>query len=301
MIFHEFFDRRLSAVAFGCDRITTADAPLTAEFLDTYVSYGGNFLDTARIYGFGDCEAALGAWLVRGGNRKKVFLGTKGGHPDLSDMHKGRLDFASLQYDICKSLEALKTDHVDMYYLHRDDRTLDVAVIVETLNAFIGRGYTRYIGVSNWRQDRIEAANAYATAHSLTPFTADQVQFSLAKQVVCDDDTLVIMDKPLYEFHKRTDMACVCYSSQAKGYFSKLQNGQPLSGLASRWFDCEENRQILKKLSPDTATAAALFYLIEQPFPTYAIIGASTPGQLVSSLQSLDMRLGFDAVKLREI
>ena len=301
MIFHEFFDRRLSAVAFGCDRITTADAPLTAEFLDTYVSYGGNFLDTARIYGFGDCEAALGAWLVRGDNRKKVFLGTKGGHPDLSDMHKGRLDFGSLEYDIEKSLEALKTDAVDMYYLHRDDRNLDVVVILETLNVFVERGYTKYIGVSNWRQDRIEAANAYATAHGLTPFTADQPQFSLAKQVVCDDDTLVIMDKPLYEFHKRTDMACVCYSSQAKGYFSKLQNGQPLSPLVSRWFDCEENREILKKLPPDTATAAALFYLIEQPFPTYAIIGASTPGQLESSLQSLDMRLGFDATKLRNV
>lgn len=301
MIYHDFYNSRLSAVAFGCDRITTADAVLTAEFLDTYVSFGGNFLDTARIYGFGDCEAALGAWLVRGDNRKKVFVGTKGGHPDLSDMHKGRLDFGSLEYDIEKSLEALKTDRVDMYYLHRDDPSREVADIVNTLNVFVGRGYTRHIGVSNWRADRIEAANAYAISHGLTPFTADQVQFSLAKQSVCDDDTLVIMDKPLYEFHKRTNMACVCYSSQAKGYFAKLQNGQPLSAAVSRWFDCEENRQILKKLPPDTATAAALHYLIDQPFPTYAIIGASTPDQLVSSLQSLDTDIGFDATKLREI
>ena len=167
MIFHKFFDVRLSAVAFGCDRITTADLPLAEEFLYTYVSYGGNFLDTARIYGFGDCEAALGAWLVKGDNRKKVFVGTKGGHPDLSDMHKGRLDFASLEYDIEKSLEALKTDYVDMYYLHRDDVSLDAAYIIDTLNVFIERGYTRHIGVSNWRQDRIEAANAYAIANGL--------------------------------------------------------------------------------------------------------------------------------------
>ena len=71
MKYTDVFGKKLSKIVFGADRIRTADMPSAFEFLDTYVSLGGNFIDTARIYGFGDCEAALGFWLVLGHGAEK--------------------------------------------------------------------------------------------------------------------------------------------------------------------------------------------------------------------------------------
>ena len=302
MKYREALDRKLSAVVFGADRITTADLPSAFEFLDTYVSFGGNFIDTARIYGLGDCEAALGSWLIKGDNREKVFLGTKGGHPELTSMHTGRLDRNNLEYDILKSLDALKTDHVDLYYLHRDDVTRPVGDILETLNSFIQKGYTNYIGVSNWRAGRIEEAQEYAASHGLCGFSADQPQFSLARQQTVQDDTLVEMDRSLYEYHERTNMMCVCYSSQAKGYFMKLERGEPLPELTRRTFDCKENRLIYDIIAAAGADAGAvsILYVIDRPFPAFAIAGSSSIAQLERTLRCVDKDVaGLDVPGLR--
>ena len=301
MKYIEVLGRKLSAVVFGGDRIGTADVPRAVEFLDTYTELGGNFIDTARIYGFGDCENALGRWLVMGNNRKKVFVGTKGGHPDPSTMHTGRLDRRDLEYDICKSLEALRTDHVDMYYLHRDDQSRPVGDIMETLNLFIESGYTAHIGVSNWTADRIEQAQEYAQKHGLTGLSADQPQFSLARQCAVIDDTLVEMDGPLYEYHKRTGMMCVAYSSQAKGYFMKLEKGDPLPELTRRMFDCAENREIYEKIAAAgvNACAVSLAFVIDQPFPSFAIAGSSSIGQLKETMSCADTVIeGLDVKRL---
>ncbi len=304
MKYTDVFGKRLSKIVFGADRIRTADMPSAFEFLDTYVSLGGNFIDTARIYGFGDCESALGGWLVRGGNRSKVFLGTKGGHPDISDMHKGRLDRRSLEYDMKKSLEALRTEYVDMYYLHRDDTTRPVGDILETLNSFIENGLAKHIGASNWSAGRIEEAQIYAKTHGLTGFSADQPQFSLAYQCACPDDTLVCMDGQLYEYHKKTNLVSVSYSSQAKGYFMKLQRGEPLSGLARLMFDCEENRRISEKINRSGADACAvsLAFVLNQSFPSFAIAGSSSIAQLKQTMACADADTGcIDAADLRVI
>jgi aryl-alcohol dehydrogenase-like predicted oxidoreductase len=300
----EVLGRKLSAVVFGGDRLSTADVARAAEFLDTYIELGGNFIDTARIYGFGDCEAALGRWLVAGNNREKVFLGTKGGHPEPSSMHTGRLDRQNLEYDICKSLEALRTDHVDMYYLHRDDPSRPVGDIMETLNLFIQSGYTGHIGVSNWSADRIAEAQEYAQMHGLTGLSADQPQFSLARQCAVIDDTLVEMDSRLYEYHKKTKMMCVAYSSQAKGYFMKMEKGETLPELTRRMFDCAENRAIFEKLKEAgvNACSASLSFVIDQPFPSFAIVGSSSIGQLRETMSCADIVLdGFDVKSLRVI
>lgn len=304
MKYREAFGKKLSAVVFGADRIRTADLSEAFELLDAYVSYGGNFIDTARIYGFGDCEAALGRWLIKGDNRSRVFIGTKGGHPDLSDMHKGRLDRKNLEYDVQKSLDALNTCCVDMYYLHRDDPSRPVGDILETLDSFVRNGYTRYIGVSNWRADRIAEAQSYAKEHGLTRFAADQPQFSLAKQCAVFDDTLVTMDKPLYEYHKATGLPCVCYSSQGKGYFIKLQRGDPLPESTRAMFDCPENRRIFEKISASGADACAvsLSYVTSRPFPCFAIAGSNGAAQLEQTMKSIDTEItGIDVAGLRNI
>jgi aryl-alcohol dehydrogenase-like predicted oxidoreductase len=266
----------------------------TNEFLDAYAALGGNFIDTARVYGdfaggvCGISERAIGNWMAARHNRAELVIGTKGGHPLLSSMNVGRLDRESLASDISESLADLMTDHVDIYWLHRDDVSRPVGDILETLNGFIEAGLTRGIGVSNWSPARIREANDYAASHGLTGFAANQPQFSLARQALVEDPTLCQMDSEMYDFHLSSKLACIPYSSQAKGFFIKLSESgvDSLPDKAKRRFLTPDNLAVYERLlalSRETGYsvgALSLAYLTCQPFDTFPIVGVSRLTQI---------------------
>lgn len=266
----------------------------TNEFLDAYVALGGNFIDTARVYGdfaggvCGISERAIGNWMAARHNRADLVIGTKGGHPLLTSMNVGRLDRVSLTSDLSESLADLMIDHVDIYWLHRDDAARPVGDILETLNGFIESKLTRAIGVSNWTPARIREANAYAARHGLVGFVANQPQFSLARQALIEDKTLCQMDAEMYRFHLETKLVCIPYSSQAKGFFIKLSEGgaESLPDKARRRFLTDDNMAVyerLRLLSRETGYsvgALSLAYLTCQPFDVFPIVGVSRLSQI---------------------
>lgn len=278
----------MGSVPFG----TAMDEATARDVLDAYVQMGGNVLDTARVYGapeqMGAAERVIGRWMEQRGNRAKIILSTKGGHPPLSDMGRGRLDRASLTEDLNGSLDALRTDCIDLYFLHRDDTSRPVGDILETLNGFVGAGRVRALGASNWTPARIIEANAYAREHGLIGFSLNQPRWSLAAQLTVEDPTLCVMDKETYQMHRVTDMPCMPFSSQAKGFFTKLaQNGEgALSDKVRRRFLGGKNLQIferLQALGAETGAsvgALALAFLTSQPFPVFPIVGVSRVSQV---------------------
>ncbi len=262
---------------------------LARDLLDAYVSIGGNLIDTARVYGDfatprnGESEKIIGRWMKDRGNRDRIFLSTKGGHPPLTDMRRSRLSPEEIRRDLADSLEDLQTDHADIYWLHRDDEERPVGGIMESLQELAERGFTRMVGVSNWRPERIREANAYAEAHGLIRLTANQPQFSLAKQQFFLDPTTRGMDGETWRMHQETGMICCCFSSQAHGYFTRLdrQGEGALPENLQREFDCPENREILKRIRTVreetglTVESIALAWLTSQPFPVFPLVGAS--------------------------
>ena len=259
------------------------------EFMDAYAAMGGNLIDTARVYGDfvtprnGESEKVIGRLLSDRHCREKIFLSTKGGHPPLHDMGRGRLCREEIRGDMAESLHDLQTDHVDIFWLHRDDESRPVGGIMETLQSLIEDRSARMIGVSNWRPERIEEANRYAVSHGLTPLTANQLRFSLAFPVHCYDPTLAAMDAKAWRMHRQTGMVCCCFSSQAGGFFTKLEASgwDQLPANLKNDYCCEENLHILEKLrvlrgeTGLSVGALALAYLTCQPFPTFALVGAS--------------------------
>ena len=262
---------------------------LARDLLDAYVSIGGNLVDTARVYGDfvtprnGESEKIVGRWMEDRGNRREIFLSTKGGHPPLDDMRRSRLSPEEIRNDMAASLEDLRTDHVDIYFLHRDDPSRPVGQIMETLHGLVEDGYTRMIGVSNWAPARIREANAWADAHGLTRLAANQPQFSLAEQRFFLDPTTRGMDAETWRMHRETGMPCFCFSSQAHGYFTRLdtRGEDSLTDNLRREFDCPENRAVLERIRAvrtETGLSAgsiALAWLTAQPFPTFPLVGAS--------------------------
>ncbi|MDL2206925.1 aldo/keto reductase [Eubacteriales bacterium OttesenSCG-928-N13] len=296
-------DREASVIAMGSTHFGTfVSEQETYDILDAYVALGGNFIDTARVYGdfengiVGISEGVIGRWMQLRGNRESLIVETKGAHPPMDKMLDHRLDRDSIQGDMARSLEALQLDGVDLYYLHRDQPDRAVGGIMETLHSFVEAGFTRAIGASNWSADRILEANDYAVSHGLTPFTVNQPQWALANMQIAEDPTLVHMNPEMYQMHRQTGMACVPYSSQAKGFFIKLFEGgqQSLNAkVADRYLNPGNLRiyDALKAIHDKTGTsvgALALAYLTGQPFPTFPIVGVSKLSQVQALAEAGD-------------
>lgn len=302
MRYRDFGGKRAAVVALGSSEFGGRfPEGQCHDFLDAYESIGGNFIDTARVYGdfvgrrLGESEKVIGRWLERRA-RDDFFLSTKGGHPDMDHMDIGRLSREEIVDDFKRSLENLRTDHMDIYWLHRDDVSRPVGDIMETLNRLIESGGTRLIGVSNWSAERILAANAYAEAHQLRKLDANQPRFSLAQQANVEDPTLVAMDARTWRMHRDTGMALVPFSSQAKGFFTKLYElgVEGLTDKAKRRYYTPENLAIyerLLKVREETGLsvgAIAVAYLTCQPFPTFPLAGVSRVSQVLALNEAAD-------------
>lgn len=286
---------------------STVDLATSFAILDAYVDAGGNFLDTASVYvnwipgPKHSSEKTLSAWMQTRKNRAQLIVATKGGHPDLDAMHIPRLSPQEIVSDLETSLRNLQTDHIDLYYLHRDDPARPVGEIVETLNRQVKAGQVRYIACSNWRRERIAAANDYAQTHGLRGFVADQMLWNLAQvePAQIGDRTLVSMTADLYAYHRKTGLAAIPFSSQANGLFQKLEAGEQgrMSTGALAMYNLDETKRRLsriKKLEAETGlsiTQIVLAYLTSQPFTTIPIIGCKTPAHLADSLSAVGVQL----------
>ncbi|WP_165822522.1 aldo/keto reductase [Paenibacillus montanisoli] len=279
--------------------------------LDLYVEQGGNFIDTALVYddwvgqGRSLTEIRLGEWLKERGHREKLILATKGGHPELATMHIPRLRRQDLKDDIARSLRQLQTEYIDLYWLHRDDASVPVDEIMETLHEELKAGRIRSIGCSNWTVERIKQAQSYAAARGLTPFAASQPLWNLAVITpgAIGDPTLVAMSDADRGYFAETGMTVIPYSSQANGFFSgRYARGTDPGGEGSASavrrmyfndasFDRLERVQRLAEELGSSGTAVALAYLTSQPFPVYPIIGTTKPAHVPECCSASELTL----------
>ena len=306
-----------SALCLGTSNFGATIAQADAfTLLDAFVDLGGNFLDTAEVYANwlpelprSISERTLGAWLTQRGNRDRMFIGTKGAHPDLATMHISRLAPADILHDLHGSLARLQTDVIDLYWLHRDDESRPVGEIIETLAAEVKAGKIRAFGCSNWRTARMQEAWSYATQQGLPGFVANQPLWSLAQPnpAAFGMPGLAGMDAQMFAFHQQSRWAVIPYTSQARGFFSKLvAHGE--AGLKEgerKAYLNETNRQraaraaALAQHHGVTVAQIALAYLINQPIPTIPVIGCHTLAQLADSMGAATVTL--TPTELREL
>ncbi len=289
--------------------------------LDRYLELGGNVIDTANVYsswlpgGEGKSELTIGKWLRQSGARNRVFISTKGAHPNFKTMHISRLSWEEIRENLGQSLERLGIDSVDIYWLHRDDPKVPVAGIMDCLNGLLSEGLVKAIGASNWSTERIEAAQRYAEDSGLVGFCCSQINFSLASPNPGFDFpgtiTMRREDKP---FYRDAGLLLAAYSSQARGFFSgKYHRGMVITEQStnrekqvSKGYFNETNFDRLDrvkemagelKLAPNQV---ALAYLFSQPFDVAAIVGSRTVDQIEASCSAADLRLTEEQVRFLE-
>ena len=264
--------------------------------LDAFMDLGGTLIDTAAVYSDwipgerGRAETVLGEWLGRRGNRAKLRISTKGGHPPLNDMAHGRLDAGSLRHDVEQSLRRLQTDHIDLYLLHRDDTSVPVPEIFGVLGEFVSQGKLGAVGVSNWNVSRIAQARMLSTAP-----VANQVLGNILclKMNPPADTTIRVLSRNYVQQAASEDLALMLFASQCRGLFLPAKHGKPLppdyDNAACRTAIAEiEACADDAGLDPGDVVLASLLHLSRNVIP---LIGPQSVAQLTQSMRALDVRL----------
>ena len=215
-------------------------------------------------------------------------------------MHVGRLGFNEVSHDLELSLEALAVDRINIYWLHRDDENQPVEKIMDMLARVAEQGTLRAMGCSNWRAQRMAAANQYAARQGIPRFAASQLQWSLAlsSAVAQEDETRVVMDDAELTRYRQNRIPVMAYTAQAKGFFSRPLSGADAANEKSlRWFMNPTNlarRERVRELARQTglsATAIALGYVLTNGIDAMALIGPRTLPQLRDSMAAADVAL----------
>ena len=295
--------KSLSRVVMGCDN--QPNLPHAAAMFDHFIEEGGNVFDTAYIYGGGRIETLLGQWLKARGIRKEVAIIGKGAHTPLN-----RPEYCRPQ--LSETLDRLQTDHLDIYFLHRDNPDVEVGEWVDALNELHDEGLIHVFGGSNWEYARIEEANRYAAENDKQRFSVVSNQFSLAKMLSPVWPGCVSANSDDFRtFMAAHDLALFPWSSQARGFFTprydsvrageSAESGsswnQPTDAEMKRcWFSDEnfDRRDRAMDIADQKGVElinVALAYVLAQPFKTFPLIGPRFLWETTSSLRAIDIEL----------
>lgn len=274
--------------------------------LDQVYELGGNTLDTAHVYAGGKSERIIGNWLQARNLRKKMVIITKGGaHSE----DRRRMTPFDVTADLFDSLARLKTDHIDLYLLHRDDPNLPVEPIIYTLNEHQQAGRIHAFGASNWSHQRMEAANHYAQTNGLASFVASSPQYSLAESHTEPWPLCLSISgeegTEAREWYAKTQMPVLVWSPLASGFFSGKFRRDNLHTFGEREWDevvvrtyaKEANFQRLERAEAlanekgVTAAHVALAFVMNQSMNVFSVVGPHSAAKFKANIEAADIRL----------
>jgi aryl-alcohol dehydrogenase-like predicted oxidoreductase len=281
-----------SAVALGFEFFPNfASASLT---LDAFYEAGGNLFDTAFVYSGGKTESIFGDWHTsRKVRREDIVLIGKGVHSPLCYP-----DVIARQLD--QSLERLKTDYVDIYFMHRDNPDIPVGEFVDAMDAEVRRGRIRGIfGGSNWTRERMDEALVYAEKSGKTAPAALSNNFSLAQMLdPIWPGCVAASDDPWKDWLKKRQIPNFAWSSQGRGFFTDRAGRDKRDDeeivrvwYSDRNFERRDRAIELARKRGCSPIHIALAYVIAQPFPVIPLIGPRTVAELEDSLSAIQITL----------
>jgi aryl-alcohol dehydrogenase-like predicted oxidoreductase len=292
----------VSSLIMGSDYFAPECYDLVCTNLDAYTAIGGNTIDTAFIYCGGKSEQAIGMWMEERKNRDRINVWTKGAHPVRSG--PPRVNKSAIDEDLKISLERLRTDYVDLYALHRDDPSVPVGHILEALNEHVEAGRILSFGASNWTAARLEEANRYAAEHGLRGFDFSSPNLSLAKAKEPYWRDCVSVDEETLTWHERSGLPLFSWSAQARGFFTGRFSPEDRSDADlvrvfyndANWERYRRAEQLGREKGKSTIQIA-LAYVLNQPFPTGAVIGARNEAEMVSCRDAADIELSKEEIE----
>jgi len=304
-------DLSVSQLCYGTNMLGSAvDQDQANAILNKFVELGGNFIDSARMYGdwapgpAGASERAIGAWL-KTRSRDGLVVATKGAGMDLrAGDWRNRVTPEDIEKDLGESREHLGIATIDLYWLHADNPEAPVEPLIDALLQHQAAGRVRYFGASNWQADRIRAANAYAKSIGKQGFVAAQPFWGLAlpNKEGADAQGYQLHYEGNFEALHAEGLPMIPYAGQSGGYFTKVDKGgeEALGDVLKARYDHPANAsrlaavRALAQKHGVSINEIVLAYLVNQPHQTIPIIGASRPDQIEESVKAAQVKLTAD-------
>lgn len=263
--------------------------------MDRYAEFGGTMFDTANVYArWGKekdnlSEQYIGEWLRERNAKDKIMVATKGGHYDLDTPSVSRVRKECIRKDLEESLLALGLDRIELYWIHKDDRTIPVEEFVDWMEELVKEGLIVRYGASNMKLDRAERARVYAKEKGIAGFYGFQNRFSRAEinpgHPVWKDPGTEIADEAYRMWHAEHQVPLYAYSSMAQGFFAKWKEGRLTDGLKALYLN-ETNEKTLRLMEKEAKEsglsfgALSLKGIMQEPFPVIPIAAVSHAEQL---------------------
>jgi len=266
----------------------SADRDASFAVLDAFLDAGGSQIDTADGYAGGQSETIIGDWLVSRGCRDRVFLATKVGARAPYD----NLSAATIAEEVENSLRRLQTDHIDLYWAHRDDQTTTQQETLAAFHSLVESGKVRHLGASNFSAERLESSLTLAAEHGWTRYVAVQPHYNLLEHADWENGAgRVALEHGL---------ACWPYFGLASGFLTgKYRPGVDVQSVraksVARYLN-DRGYRVLAELdriaeahrssgAAVSAAAVALRWLAQQPGVLAPIASARNTEQLAELLQ----------------
>ncbi len=291
----------LGAMTFGEDPGGAGTSVGESErILSAYLDRGGNFVDTANFYTNGHSEKILGDFFARSpGRRQRVVLASKFfANLFPGDPNGGGASRSAIIAQLEETLRRLRTDYLDVYWLHNWDRNTPIEETMRTLDDVVRAGKVRYIGFSNTPAWVTAQAQTTALLRGWTPLIALQVEYSLLARTVEGELAPLALDQ---------GMALVPWSPLKNGFLSgKYRRDIEVVDSARTAYvggPGEEEFVVIDAVAAiadelETSSAAvALAWLRSRPGAVVPIIGARRLAHLESNLGGLEITLGLDHLR----
>jgi 1-deoxyxylulose-5-phosphate synthase len=260
---------------------------------------GINFFDTANTYSDGTSEEIVGRALKDFGRREELVIATKVFYPMRKDANSRGLSRKQIMTEIDASLRRLGTDFIDLYQIHRWDKQTPIEETLEALHDLIKAGKVRYIGASSMFAWQFAKALHVADIKHLTRFVSMQNHYNLLNREE---------EREMMPLCAAEGIGVIPWSPLARGRLTRASD-QTSNRMETDEFGktlytacVESDRRIIEQVGTIAAkrdvprAQVALAWLVQKPFITAPIVGASKSKHLEDAVAALSLALTAEEI-----
>ena len=263
--------------------------------IDRFLERGGNFIDTANVYTHGHSEVIIGDHLAHTKKRDRVVIATKFyGNLFPRDPNGGGAGAKSLVAACEESLRRLKTDYIDLYWMHAWDRHTPIEETMRALDDLVRAGKVRYIGFSDTPAWKVAQAQTTAHFRGWAPLVALQIEYSLLERTVEGELVPVAHElglgitpwSPL-----KGGVLTGKYTRANAGTVKADRGAMVNANLTDKAYNVIDALVAIGKELATTPASVALAWLLGRPGVTSPIFGARSLEHLDANLSALTVAL----------
>jgi aryl-alcohol dehydrogenase-like predicted oxidoreductase len=291
----------LGAMTFGEDWGWGASVADSESILARFLERGGNFLDTANVYTKGHSETIIGDFVAADKSRRdRIVLATKFfGNMYPGDPNGGGAGRKAIMAACEQSLRRLRTDYIDLYWMHAWDRFTPIEETMRALDDLVQSGKVRYIGFSDTPAWKVAQAQVIASFRGWAPLVALQIEYSLLERTV--EGELMPMAHELglgvTPWSPLRGGALSGKYTRDNAHSQKADRGERVTLYLNEkgYAIIDELIRIARELNTNPA-AVALAWVQRRPGVASTIIGARRLEQLDQNLAALDLTLAPEQI-----